>query len=353
MRQPKRRTVEIVVKRKGGKLDRVTEDLYRTREGYVLDAADALMPWLPTSFWALRDANAEHLRTVDTFHLMAKARNVRDLLRKQDRGGGCPGSTPRPRTARGNVLYADHSVVPNVPDDLATACMTPVGNVLNQVAGLPADGNRADRRVRGAPTRTQPAGVFGPDNLPHTFRKDWVINANDSYWLPNPEALEGFAGIIGCERCERSLRQRMVYRYVMDRLAGSDGLAKGRKVSHRTLKLFEHENRVFGAELAKENDDLVTVCEAAGRRVLRGAGRVGRPLRHRQRGDAGLPGVLGTRAGRHRAVGDAVRRRGPGGHAAQPRGGQPEVVQAMSTRSPIWGSGRRPLDALGPAPGRR
>jgi acyl-homoserine-lactone acylase len=267
VRQPKRRTVEIVVKRKGGKLDRVTEDLYRTREGYVLDAADSLMPWLPTSFWALRDANAEHLRTVDTFHLMAKARNVRDLLRKQDRGAGMPWVNTTAADRSGNVLYADHSVVPNVPDDLATACMTPVGNVLNQVAGLPGlDGNRADGSCAwGTDEDAARPGVFGPDNLPHTFRKDWVINANDSYWLPNPEApLEGFAGIIGCERCERSLRQRMVYRYVMDRLAGSDGLAKGRKVSHRTLKLFEHENRVFGAELAKENDDLVTVCEAAG-----------------------------------------------------------------------------------------
>jgi acyl-homoserine-lactone acylase len=34
-------------------------------------------------------------------------------------------------------------------------------------------------------------------------------------------------------------------------------------VSHRTLKAFEHENRVFGAELARENDDLVKVCRAA------------------------------------------------------------------------------------------
>ena len=91
-----------------------------------------------------------------------------------------------------------------------------------------------------------------------------MVNANDSFWLPNPaQPLEGYAGIIGCERCERSLRQRMVYRYVIDRLAGSDGLARNRRVSHRTLKLFEHENRVFGAELAREDDDLLDVCRAA------------------------------------------------------------------------------------------
>ena len=106
-------------------------------------------------------------------------------------------------------------------------------------------------------------GIFGPRNLPEAFRRDWVANANDSYWLPNPdERLEGFAGIIGCEKCERTLRTRMVYRYVLDRLAGTDGLAPGRKVTTRR-SAFEHENRVFGAELARGDGDLQTVCEAA------------------------------------------------------------------------------------------
>ncbi|MFP5252911.1 MAG: penicillin acylase family protein [Actinomycetes bacterium] len=267
VKQPKRRTVEIKVRRKGGTVETVTEDVWRTDEGYVLDAPDVLMPWLPSSFWALREANAEHLRTVDTFHLMAKARNVRDLLRKQDKGAGMPWVNTTAADRSGEVLYGDHSVVPHVTDEMAEQCKTPVGNVLDELAGLPGlDGNRADGECAwGTDEDAARPGVFGPANLPNTFRTDWVINANDSYWLPNPdERLEGFARIIGCERCERSLRQRMVYRYVMDRLAGIDELAKGRRVSHRTLKLFEHENRVFGAELAKENGDLVTVCESAG-----------------------------------------------------------------------------------------
>ncbi|MGZ8737548.1 MAG: penicillin acylase family protein [Nocardioides sp.] len=267
VKAPVRRVVEIVVKGEDGKRTIVEEDLYRTDEGYVLDAQDVLMPWLPTSFWALRDANSEHLRTVDTFHLMGKAKNVRDLLRLQDKGAGMPWVNTTAADRSGEVLYADHSVVPNVPDELAAACMTPVGQVLNQVAGLPGlDGNRADGECAwGTDEDASRPGVFGPKNLPSVFRKDWVINANDSYWLPNPASpLEGYDGIIGCEQCERTLRQRMVYRYVMDRLAGIDGLGKGNLVSHRTLKLFEHENRVFGAELARENGDLQAVCEAAG-----------------------------------------------------------------------------------------
>jgi acyl-homoserine-lactone acylase len=96
-------------------------------------------------------------------------------------------------------------------------------------------------------------------------RRDWVVNANDSYWLPNPDKrLEGFDRIIGCERCERSLRTRMVYRYVMDRLAGTDGLGEGGSVSHEQLKEFQHGNRVFGAELSRAGDDLQDVCNTAG-----------------------------------------------------------------------------------------
>ncbi|HEY0774119.1 MAG TPA: penicillin acylase family protein [Nocardioidaceae bacterium] len=266
-RELERREVSFKARAKDGTLKTVTEDLYRTDEGYVLHAPDVLMSWTPASFFALRDANAEHLRTIDTFHNMAKAGNVRELLAAQDRGSGMPWVNTIAADRAGNVLYADHSVVPNVPNDLAEQCMTPTGRALFEVAGLPGlDGTRAsgDCAWRTDADATRP-GIFGPKNLPHTFRKDWVVNANDSYWLPNPEQrLEGFARIIGCEACERTLRTRVVYRYVMDRLAGTDRLARNKLVSHRTLKRFEHENRVFGAEVARENGDLQTVCESAG-----------------------------------------------------------------------------------------
>jgi acyl-homoserine-lactone acylase len=198
---------------------------------------------------------------------MAKAKNVRQLLRAQDRGAGMPWVNTIAADRAGNVLYADHSVVPNVPDAVAEQCMTPVGRALFEMAGLPGlDGSRAagECRWRTDADASRP-GIFGPTNLPQTFRKDWVINANDSYWLPNPaQRIEGFARIIGCEQCERTLRTRMVYRYVMDRRAGRDGLARGKRVSHRTLKAFEHENRVFGGEVARAGGDLDTVCQAAG-----------------------------------------------------------------------------------------
>jgi acyl-homoserine-lactone acylase len=259
VKQLDKRDVKVVVRKAGGRLGTVTKHLYRTDQGYVLDDPASLMSWTPTSFFALRDANGEQLRTVDTFLEMGKATGARDLLARQDKAGGMPWVNTTAADRNGNALYADHSVVPNVSDALAQKCMTPVGRVLFTVAGLPGlDGARAgDDCAWGTDSDAQRPGIFGPRNLPVAVRRDWVMNSNDSYWLPNPaQRLEGYARIIGCEKCQRTLRTRMVDRYVMD------ALAKG-KISPARLRGFEHQNRVLGAEVMGAGNDLVKVCEAA------------------------------------------------------------------------------------------
>lgn len=261
-----RQVVTVPVKQSDGSIRNVTEDVYRTDEGYVLSDVNVLMPWTPRSVFAIREANAEHLKTLDVFHEMAKAANTTELLRAHDRTGGMPWVNTMAADRLGNAMYADHSVVPNVPNELAEKCNTPTGRVLFELAGLPAlDGTRANGECAWRNDTDAPRpGIFGPSNLPEAHRRDWVINANDSYWLPNPkQRLEGFARIIGCEKCERSLRTRMVYRYVLDRLAQKNSAGTSRRVTHRHLKRTEHANRVFAAELARENGDLQKVCEAA------------------------------------------------------------------------------------------
>jgi acyl-homoserine-lactone acylase len=198
---------------------------------------------------------------------MAKATSVQELEAAQNGTAGIPWVNTMAADDKGDALYVDSAVVPNVPDALVQECATPIGRVLFQLAGLPAlDGSRADGACawRDDPDAARP-GMFGPKNQPDTVRRDWVVNANDSYWLPKPEQpLEGFARIIGCEQCERSLRTRMVYRYVLDRLDGSDGMGGPDLFTHEQLKAVEHENHVFAAELAREDDDLQDVCTAAG-----------------------------------------------------------------------------------------
>lgn len=261
IKQAERRVVKIKVKRPDGSIGTVTEDLYRTPQGYVIDSPSQLMSWSPLSFWAIRDANAEQLRTIDSFLNMGKARNVRDLLRRQDKGGGIPWVNTIAADRKGNALYADHSVVPHVSTALANRCMTVLGRLINEVAGLPGlNGNLADSSCAwGADPEAQRPGILGPDDLPDVVRRDWVMNANDSFWLPHPETrLEGFADIIGCERCVRTMRTKMVMQYVIDRLGS------GKKETPASLRHHQHANRMRTAEVMRQDGALDKVCRATG-----------------------------------------------------------------------------------------
>src|SRR3546814_13692411 len=96
-----------------------------------------LMPWGAATLWAIRDANAEQLRTLDTFLDMGDATSVRDLIRRQDGQGGMPWVNTIAADRKGAVVYADHSVVPNVSNAMINRCVTPVASLLLLVAGLP------------------------------------------------------------------------------------------------------------------------------------------------------------------------------------------------------------------------
>ena len=95
---------------------------------------------------------------------MGKATNVRDLLRRQDKGGGMPWVNTTAADRNGNVLYADHSVVPHVTNGMKARCLTPVGLLLDSVAGLPGlDGTRAETDCKwGTDPDAQRPGILGP-----------------------------------------------------------------------------------------------------------------------------------------------------------------------------------------------
>ncbi|HWU31944.1 MAG TPA: penicillin acylase family protein, partial [Marmoricola sp.] len=260
LKKVEKRTVVVTVKGANGMLSKVTKYLYRTPQGYVLNSSATLMLWTPLSFWAIRDANGEQLRTIDTFLNMGMAKNVRDLLHKQDQGGGMPWVNTIAADRAGNVLYADHSVVPNVSNAMANQCMTVIGRLQFQLAGLPGlNGNLADSTCKwGSDADAQRPGIFGPSHLPAVVRRDWVMNANDSYWLPNPKArLEGYARIIGCEQCVRTFRTKMVMTYVLDQL-------KRGPVTPATLRSTEYKNREFTAQVARAGGALDQVCAQTG-----------------------------------------------------------------------------------------
>ena len=52
-------------------------------------------------------------------------------------------------------------------------------------------------------------GLFGPSHLPHLFRRDYVTNSNDSYWLSNPATRSTASRGSSATKAPRSLRTRI------------------------------------------------------------------------------------------------------------------------------------------------
>ena len=95
---------------------------------------------------------------------------------------------------------------------------------------------------------------------PYQFRRDYVANSNDSYWLTNPEApLEGYPRIIGAERTQRSLRTRLGLLMIQGRLAGTDGFAGNTFTANNVRKLV-FQDRQYAGELWRQQ--LVDYCNA-------------------------------------------------------------------------------------------
>src|SRR6202022_689433 len=103
-------------------------------------------------------------------------------------------------------------------------------------------------------------GLFGPSNMPHLFRSDYVTNSNDSYWLSNPhQPLTGYACIIGAEATARSLRTRIGLIMAQQRVDGSDHLGPA-GFTRQDLQDMDWSDRAYAGELTR--DALVQLCRA-------------------------------------------------------------------------------------------
>lgn len=240
-----------------GSLATVERTLYTTRWGPVFTSVPGLplFPWLPAQAYALADANAANFRYVNHFLETNRATSTRELLQVLERNQGIPWVNTIAADRVGEAFYADISVTPNVPDDMALRCAGALGTATAQLLGLPIlDGSRSACAWQIDDDAVQ-AGTIGPSNMPHLFRADYVTNSNDSYWLSNPqEPLEGYARIIGDERIERRMRMRTRLGLVMVQ----EHLASG-SFSRQQMQDLLFNDRQHAAELWL--DELIPFCQ--------------------------------------------------------------------------------------------
>lgn len=244
-------------------LTEVTRTLYSSEYGPMIDLRKLGLPgWNSQAAYTLRDVNLENTRAFQNFFAFDKAESLEDFYAKTKELVGIPWvNTTAIGRGDGRALYSDITAVPNVPDSMLAGCLVPgLGQaVLAAVPGLPLlDGTRSACDWKTDSDSAQP-GAFGPGNLPSLLSRDYVANMNDSYWLSNPEQpLTGYAGIIGREDYEQSLRTRMGHTLARERLSGADGL-NGFQASSENIRQISLNSRVYSAERLK-TAVLASVC---------------------------------------------------------------------------------------------
>ena len=212
-REMTRTALTVDVKNEDGSISQRTRTLYDTEYGPMFTEilGQPLFPWTPAAGFAMGDANAANFRYLNHFFETNLAQSVREYDQVLRRNQGIPWVNSIAADSSGEAYYADISVVPHVTDEHAANCNTAVGRATFEALRLPTlDGSRSECRWGNDPSAVQP-GTFGPDeHLPSMFRTDYVMNANDSYWLSNlKQRLEGFPLIVGDERTARALRTRI------------------------------------------------------------------------------------------------------------------------------------------------
>jgi acyl-homoserine-lactone acylase len=243
----------------------VTHTFYTTRWGVVLDVAavpgDAYV-WNTSTAYALYDAvGGDGPRAANQDLRMGQATSVRALYKVEAKWLAIPTFNTIAADDHGNAYYGDVGATPAVGQAELNTCL-PAGIatlVFKQARIVTLDGSRsscAPANYAGTPQK----GIFSASRLPHIFRRDYVENSNDSFWLANPShPLTGFSPIVGLTGTVQGLRTRIGNEMIAERVKGTDGLG-GAKFTIPTLQRMWEGDRSALAELVLK--DLVADCRA-------------------------------------------------------------------------------------------
>jgi len=193
--------VRVEVRKPDGTLIPVIRTLWSSHYGPML----ALEPgWTDEVAFTLRDANAETTGALEQWLGMVTAGSMDDLQRVHRDVGGIPWVNTIAASRDGRAWYADTSATPNLSAE-----------ALDRYAEAVADGglaatfaeqevvllDGADPRNEWVDVPGAPApGLVPYRAMPQLERRDYVFNANDSYWLANPRALlTGYSPLHGEE----------------------------------------------------------------------------------------------------------------------------------------------------------
>jgi len=241
-----KQTVTVQVKQADGQVVPVSRDVYSSQFGPIVQWPGKL-DWNNQFAYSLRDANLDNDRVLKQWYAMNRAGNLKDLQDSVHTIQGIPWVNTLAVDDKGQTLYMNLSVVPNVSADKLAKCSDPrIG-----LRMIVLDGSNSACAWDIDPQAAQ-KGIYASSQLPQLLRKDFVQHSNDSAWLANPaQPLTGFSPLISQDGQPLGLRSR----FALDRLAT---LNKKGPLSVQDLQHMVMDDQVFLA--TQVVPDLLKFC---------------------------------------------------------------------------------------------
>ncbi|GAA4202138.1 penicillin acylase family protein [Actinocatenispora rupis] len=248
--------VSVEVRNADGSTGTVTRTLWSTRYGPVTTSlAGVPLPWV-VSAHAVRDANMDNLRAVNTWFGLDRAKDTDDVVHTLESTQGSPFFNTLATDRKGHALYADIQAAPNITDAHAESCLTLTGRATFyglRMPGVPPvsilDGKRSACDWPDDPNAVAP-GLLDPKVQPRLIRTDFVGNANDSPWLANPAEPLSYPRVMGDTDSTRTTRTQQLILTAQHRIDGTDGLP-GKGFTPETMRESLFADRSRTADLAR------------------------------------------------------------------------------------------------------
>jgi acyl-homoserine-lactone acylase len=274
------RQVAIDVKQADGSIATETRTLYSSHLGPIV-STNSLVPggvnlrWTSSTAYTLRDANLNSLRFLEQWMRIGQADSVAGIDKALREVAAVPYVHTIASDRNGNALYADIGPTPNLthaklqPASAGGCVKGATAQAVLQLLNLPIlDGSRVECDWAIDATASAP-GLMPVAKLPSIIRTDYVANSNQSAWLVNPLArIDDLEPILGGSMASLTLRQRLAFMQIEERLAGTDGISSNPGFdSLETMQKMLFGNRLLAAELtiagkssATLRNDLVLEC---------------------------------------------------------------------------------------------
>ena len=263
------KVVSVAVKQNDGTLKQVERRIFFSHYGPIVNVPG--FGWTAKRAVTVRDANSNNTSSQAQWMAMARARNLDEFKKAHADYNALPWVNTIATSADGRAWYADTSGTPNLkPEAIAALLKRKDSDMLTKTAWergmILLDGSNSLFEFVNDPAAR--AGVIPWARMPQLERKDFVFNANDSFWLANPhQLLTGFSPLQGIEGSARTLRTRMNALLLDDKSPNGPSGADG-KFTLDELAAAVLSNRSLSAELLRA--EIVKRCQATSTVTLEG-----------------------------------------------------------------------------------